>query len=169
MTPDNLSCRTENGRSAVADLLISAAPPTPAVCWVANLDQSMLAYHRQSYSALARLRIGMRTQLAMPDPHGHLAMCVWRYYVPLTFEILKHEYLIYEKCNLVFRYKIHYKNMSSDWAKNLGMCLWRYYVPLIFEILKHEYLILISRFQIFRENVQKNLQIFKNQSSDVSK
>ena len=30
----------------------------------------------QSYSALARLRIGMRTQLAMPDPHGHLAMCV---------------------------------------------------------------------------------------------
>ena len=57
----------------------------------------------------------------------------------LTFEILKHEYLIYEECNLVFRYKIHYKNMSSDWAKNLGMCSWRYYVVLIFEILKHEY------------------------------
>ena len=32
---NNLSCRTENGRSAVADLLISAAPP--AVCRVANL------------------------------------------------------------------------------------------------------------------------------------
>ena len=79
-------------------------------------------------------------------------------YVLLTFEILKHEYLRCEKYNLVFMYKIHYKNMSSDWAKNLGMCLWRYYIPLI-----------ISRFQIFRENVQKNLQIFKNQSSDVSK
>ena len=35
-------------------------------------------------------------------------------YVLLTFEILKHEYLRCEKCNLVFRYKIHYKNMSSD-------------------------------------------------------
>ena len=78
VTPDNLSCRTENGRSAVADLLISAAPPTPFPKQFAGsqtFDQSMLAYQCQSYSALARLRIGMRTQLAMPDPHGHLAMC----------------------------------------------------------------------------------------------
>ena len=76
VTPDNLSCRTENGRSAVADLLVSAAPPTPFPKQFAGsqtFDQSMLAYQCQSYSALARLQIGMRTQLAMPEPHGHLA------------------------------------------------------------------------------------------------
>ena len=76
VTPDNLSCRTENDRSAVADLLVSAAPPTPFPKQFAGsqtFDQSMLAYQCQSYSALARLRIGMRTQLAMPDPHGMLA------------------------------------------------------------------------------------------------
>ena len=74
------------------------------------------------------------------------------------FEILKHEYLICEKCNLVFRYKIHYKNMSSDWAKNLGMCLWRYYVPLIFEILKHEYLkINLQKHEYLKINLQRSV------------
>ena len=49
---NNLSCRTENGRSAVADLLISAAPPTPFPKQFAGsqtFDQSMLAYQCQSY------------------------------------------------------------------------------------------------------------------------
>ena len=73
-------------------------------------------------------------------------------------------YLLCEKCNLDFRYKIHYKNMSSDWAKYLGMCLWRYYVLLTFEILKHEYLICEECNLVFRYKIH-----YKNMSSDWAK
>ena len=97
---------------------------------------------------------------------NQIRMCLWGYIIYpwflkswlLTFEILKYEYILCEEYNLVFRYKIHYKNMSSDWAKNLGMCLWRYYVPLIFEILKHEYL---------KINLQKHE--YSEKSSDFQK
>ena len=73
-------------------------------------------------------------------------------------------YLLCEKCNLDFRYKIHYKNMSSDWAKYLGMCLWRYYVLLTFEILKHEYLLCEECNLVFRYKIH-----YKNMSSDWAK
>ena len=114
VTPDNLSCRTENGRSAVADLLVSAAPPTPFPKQFAGsqtFDQSMLAYQCQSYSALARLRIGMRTQLAMPDPHGHLAhqytIKIWARIEPKIWVCV-------------------YDVIMYPWFLKSGMCLWRY-------------------------------------------
>ena len=114
VTPDNLSCRTENGRSAVADLLVSAAPPTPFPKQFAGsqtFDQSMLAYQCQSYSALARLRIGMCTQLAMPDPHGHLAhqytIKIWARIEPKIWVCV-------------------YDVIMYPWFLKSGMCLWRY-------------------------------------------